>query len=50
MLHLRHMATVVEEHHFGIRELTCRSCRTAGIDEDVVLAIDRQNGLAHLPC
>ena len=49
MLHLRHMAAVVEEDHVGIRELPCRPSGSPGIDEDVVLAVDRQDRLADLP-
>ena len=50
MLHLCHVATVVQEHHFRIGELTCRSSSTARIDEHIVLAVDRQHGLGDPGC
>ena len=43
------MAAVVEEDHFGIGKLPGCPSGSSGIDEGVVLAVDRQDRLADLP-
>jgi hypothetical protein len=49
MLHLRHVAAVIEQGHFCIRELTrCTRC-AARIDEDVVLPVDGEDRLLDAP-
>jgi len=49
VLHLRHMAAVVEEDNIGLGELPGRPSGSSDIDEDVVLSVDRQDRLADLP-
>ena len=50
MLHLCHMATIVEEHHFRIGEVSGGTCSSARIDQHIILAIDREDRLADPAC